>query len=175
DCFRPPSAGSADPLHRRHATWRAAKTNLRGRSTNARRARRHALPTWTARPRANHAPATFQATAAGHSPASCPADDRTVPRSSPAFVILRDQPVQQAHAEAGPPALVDLGLRRSHRGPRDIEMRPWRIVDETLQELRRRDRAAVAIAGVLHVGELRIDLLVIFRAERHAPDPLAGC
>jgi hypothetical protein len=48
------------------------------------------------------------------------------------------------------------------------------VVDEALQELGGGDRAAVARAGVLHVGELRIDLLVVFGAERHAPDLLPG-
>ena len=49
-------------------------------------------------------------------------------------------------------------------------MRPGRAVDETLEELRRGDRAAMAAAGVLHVGELGIDQLVVFGAERQAPD-----
>src|SRR6187431_2170899 len=53
-------------------------------------------------------------------------------------------------------------------------MRPRRLVDEPLQELRRRDRAAITAAGILHVGEFRIDHLVVFRRERHAPDLLAG-
>ena len=53
-------------------------------------------------------------------------------------------------------------------------MRPRRAVDEALQQLRRGDRAAIAAAGVLHVGELRIDQLVVGRAKRHAPDVLAG-
>jgi len=46
-------------------------------------------------------------------------------------------------------------------------------LDETLQELGGGDRTAVAGAGVFHVGELRIDLLVVFRSQRHAPDALA--
>ena len=33
---------------------------------------------------------------------------------------------------------------------------------------------AVAAAGVLHVGELGVDQLVVVRAERHPPDQLAG-
>src|SRR5215831_10982628 len=52
-------------------------------------------------------------------------------------------------------------------------MRPWRLVDETLQQLRRRNGAAMAPAGILHVGEFRIDHLVVFRPERHSPYPLA--
>ena len=59
-------------------------------------------------------------------------------------------------------------------GAGDVEMRPGRVADEALEELRRGDRAAVAAAGVLHVGELGIDQLVVGRPERHAPDRLAG-
>ena len=59
-------------------------------------------------------------------------------------------------------------------GAGNVEMRPRRLVDEALQQLRGGDRAAVAAAGVLHVGELRIDHLVVFGPERHAPHPLAG-
>ena len=97
--------------------------------------------------------------------------------TSPGAVIFRfvaDQPVEQANAVARTPAVVDVGLRRAHRGPGDVEMRPRRVVDETLQELRRGDRTAVAPAGILHVGELRVDHLVVFGTERHAPDAFAG-
>ena len=59
-------------------------------------------------------------------------------------------------------------------GAGDVEMRPRRFVDEALQELCRGDRARVAAAGILHVGEFGIDQLVVFGPERHAPDPLAG-
>src|SRR5262249_59572499 len=51
-------------------------------------------------------------------------------------------------------------------------MRPWRLVDETLQQLRRCNGAAIAPTGILHVGELRIDHLVVFRPKRHSPYPL---
>ena len=53
-------------------------------------------------------------------------------------------------------------------------MRPWCVVgDEALKELRGGDRACVAPAGILHVGEFGIDQLVVIGAERHAPYPLA--
>src|SRR5262245_22500864 len=52
-------------------------------------------------------------------------------------------------------------------------MRPRRLVDEPLQQLRGRDGTAVPPAGILHVGKFRIDHLVVFRSERHTPDPLA--
>src|ERR1700712_4175778 len=97
-----------------------------------------------------------------------------IPRLFFGFVVFGNQPIQQANAVARTPAVIDLGLRRAHRGSRDIEMRPWRIVDETLQELGGGDGAAVACTGILHVGELRIHQLVVFRTERHAPDFLAG-
>src|SRR5262245_30104186 len=122
----------------------------RYRSTNAHRAPRCAPPMSTAPPPASRAPAILPAAAATRSRATCSANGRTGLRSLLALVMVGHQPIEQAHAIAGAPAVVDLGLRRAHRGPRDIEMRPWRAVDEALQELRSRDRAAVAAAGVLH-------------------------
>src|SRR5260221_4112546 len=116
----------------------------------------------TAPPRASHVPAIFRARTATRFRATCFAGDRTELPSSLCFVIIRDQPLQQANAKPRAPALIDVGFRRAHRGPRDIEMRPWRIVDEALQELCGGDRATVAGTGVLHVGELRIDLLIGF-------------
>src|SRR5258707_791594 len=60
-----------------------------------------------------------------------------------ALVMLGHQMVEQAHAPARPPALVDFVLRRAERGAGDIEMRPGRLADETRQKLRRRVGAAV--------------------------------
>ena len=54
-------------------------------------------------------------------------------------------------------------------------MRPRNIVDEALQKLRRGDRAGKAAAGVLDVGHIVIDDLVVFGRQRHAPHLLAGC
>src|SRR6202012_5614640 len=117
-----------------------------------------------------------RAAAATRSPPTCSANGRTALRSSGRFnfrwsflVIFRHQPVEQANTEAGAPALVDLVLRRAHCGAGDVEMRPWRAVDKALQELRSGDRATVSAAGVLHVGELGIDQLVVFRRERDEP------
>src|ERR1700679_1067696 len=76
------------------------------------------------------------------------------------LVVIGDQPVEQAHAPAGAPGRVDFTGRRTHRPPRYVQMRPRRVVDEALEKLRRRDRAAVAPPGVLHVGEFRIDQFV---------------
>src|SRR5882672_12092495 len=91
-----------------------------------------------------------------------------------ALVMLGHQMVEQAHAPARAPALVDFALRRAERGAGDIEMRPGRLADEARQKLRRRDGAAVAAASVLHVGDLRIDHFFVFGRKRHAPHALAG-
>src|SRR6266851_1420548 len=90
------------------------------------------------------------------------------------LVVIAHELIEQPHAPARAPALVDLGLRRAERGAGDVEMRPRRLADEALQHLRRRDRAAPPSAGVLHVREFRVDHLVVFGPERHAPHPLAG-
>src|SRR6202007_2292170 len=90
-------------------------------------------------------------------------------KTSSPLVMLLDQPVEQAHAPARAPALVDIGLRRIERGSGNVEMRPWRLVDKPRQQLRRSDRARPAAPGVLHVGEFRVDHLVIFRTEGHTP------
>src|ERR1700730_2639401 len=186
DCPPRPPARSAEPAYRRralcrrraprrrNARWRAAKRNRRDRSTNGHRARRPAPAMSTAPPPASHAPAISRATAATRSRSSCPADGRIELQSSLCFVMLRDQPLQQANAKARTPALIDFGFRRAHGRARDIEVRPRRVVDEALQELRGGDRTAIAAAGIFHISKLRIDLLVVFRAERHAPDPFPG-
>jgi hypothetical protein len=59
-----------------------------------------------------------------------------------------------------------------HPGAGDVEMRPWRLVDKALQQLRGGNGAAVAATGIFHVGEFRIDHLVVFRPQRHPPHPL---
>src|SRR5258708_39873702 len=115
-----------------------------------------------ARQRASRAPAIFRATAARRSRATCSADGRTGFPSSAGFVMLGNQVIQQANAKTRSPALIDVGFRRPHRRSRDVEMRPWRVIDEALQELRRSDRTAIAGTGVLHIGKLRIALLVVF-------------
>src|SRR5262245_33516440 len=81
--------------------------------------------------------------------------------------------VEEAHAESRGP----LGhQRRVLLGPghaRDIKMRPGHAIDEALQELRRGDAAGIAaLADVLHVGRLAVDLAVVGLAERHAPERL---
>ncbi len=63
------------------------------------------------------------------------------------------QPIEQTHAVTRAPALVDVALRRAHAGAGDVEMRPSDFIHEALDELSRGDRAAVASAGILHIGE----------------------
>ncbi len=45
------------------------------------------------------------------------------------------------------------------RGPRDVDVHPGNVADELLQEQPGRERAAPALAGVLEVGDLRLELL----------------
>src|SRR5215472_926659 len=81
------------------------------------------------------------------------------PRVKPEGKLFRDHalaitsrssppPAAQAIARRTP-AAVDVVLRRSHAGAGDIEMRPRRLVDKALQQLRSRDRAAMAATGIL--------------------------
>src|SRR5215210_5725909 len=51
-------------------------------------------------------------------------------------------------------------------------MRPRRLVNKAEQKLRCCDGPSIAPTGVLHVGEFRFDLLVVFGSERHPPHPL---
>src|SRR5690554_4177134 len=91
-----------------------------------------------------------------------------------AFVVVADQAIQEADAVAGTPRAIDLRLWRAHRGAGNIEMRPWRFANETLQKLSGSDGAAVTATDILHIRVLRIDQLVIGGIERHAPDALGG-
>src|SRR3954471_10480762 len=92
-------------------------------------------------------------------------------RLAASLVMVGDQPIEEPDAPSGAPASVDFGLRRTHAGAGDIEMRPRRLVDEALEKLRRGDRPGATPAGILHVGKFRIDELVVFGSERHAPHP----
>src|SRR5262245_18675041 len=91
------------------------------------------------------------------------------------LVVIGDQPVEQPDAKSRSPASIDLAVDRRHCRAGDVEMRPRRsVLDEALEELRGRDRAAPLAARVLHVGDFRVDHLVVFRTERQAPQLLAG-
>src|SRR5512132_128814 len=98
---------------------------------------------------------------------------RTTAESFP-LVILGDQPVEQAQAKAAGALRhgVAVLLRPGDAG--DVEMRPRRLADEALEELRGGDRAGAAVADVLHIGNVGLDDLVVFLAERQPPHRLAG-
>src|SRR5262245_56135471 len=54
-----------------------------------------------------------------------------------------------------------------------VAVQPRGITDELLQEQRRRDRAAEAIARVLEVSDVALELLAQLVDERHAPELFA--
>ncbi|EAP76608.1 hypothetical protein ISM_17120 [Roseovarius nubinhibens ISM] len=88
--------------------------------------------------------------------------------------MIRHQPVERHH----PPArralgrMRRVGLDRGHPG--NIEMDPRRsVLHETLQELRRGDRARSPPADVFHIGNLALEHVVIGLAQRHPPRALA--
>src|SRR5690606_32123058 len=92
------------------------------------------------------------------------------------LVVGRDDPVEQPDAPTRGPALVDLVAVRVHGRAGNIQVCPGgcAILDETLQELRRRDGTAHTAPDVLHIGVLAVDELVVRGSQRHAPDVLAG-
>src|SRR3990172_12155641 len=91
-----------------------------------------------------------------------------------ALVVVGNQPVEQSHAEPRSPAPIDLAVDRRHGGAGDVEMRPGSpLLDEALEELRGGDRPAPLPSRVLHVGDLRVDHLVVFRPERQPPQFLS--
>ena len=56
----------------------------------------------------------------------------------------------------------------------DIEVRPRPPSGEFLQEHRRGDRSRRPARAVQHVGDLALQLLLVFVEQRHRPDLLAG-
>src|ERR1700744_3413555 len=89
--------------------------------------------------------------------------------------MLRDEAIQQSHAEACRPAGRERLLFTVLPGHTcDIEMGPGlTLLDEALEELRRGDRAAIGAADILHVRDLRLDRFVVAGPERHPPHRLA--
>src|SRR5579883_3570192 len=88
--------------------------------------------------------------------------------------MLSDEMVEEADTEGG--GAFRHGRRILLRPGRagDVEMRPRRLVDEALQELRRGDAAAgPAAADVLHIRGVAVDLAVISLTQGHAPERLA--
>src|SRR2546427_1977163 len=81
---------------------------------------------------------------------------------------------QQAGAHARR-ALRDVrALALAPVGAGDVEVRPDGVARELAEEGRGRDGAAGAPAGVLHVGHVALDLLVVFFPERQLPHALAA-
>src|ERR1700727_540680 len=63
------------------------------------------------------------------------------------FVGIGHKTIQKTNAPARTPGVIDVGRRRTHRRACDVDMRPRRLLDESLDELRRSDRTATAAAG----------------------------
>src|SRR5262249_39073060 len=91
------------------------------------------------------------------------------------FVVIRNEPIEKSHPPAGAPTFVDISLTRVKSRSGNVEVRPGNfVINEAFDELRGSNRAApTASAGILHVGEFRVDHLVVFRREWHAPDQLS--
>ena len=56
----------------------------------------------------------------------------------------------------------------------DVEVRPLQAVGELRQEAGRGDRAAFAAGDVGEVGEVALELLGVFLADRHVPGAIVG-
>src|SRR5262245_55311940 len=90
------------------------------------------------------------------------------------LVVIAHQAIEQPDTKSRSPAPIDLALRRRQSSACDVEMSPGRsVLDEALEKLCGRDRAAPFATGVLHVGDLRVDHLVVFRSKRQPPKSLA--
>src|SRR5581483_7000753 len=82
---------------------------------------------------------------------------------------FEDRANAEASAARGELAVVVVAVGR----PGDVEVRPWDpVADEAAQEQRGNDRAAVAAADVLQVGDLRLEVLRVPLDERQAPHRL---
>ena len=79
-----------------------------------------------------------------------------------------------ATAKPGAPlrdvSVLLVGARRS----RDVDVDPRGVADELLEEQAGRERAAPALAGVAHVGDLGLELLGEPGGQRQPPHVLAG-
>src|SRR5437879_8681741 len=81
---------------------------------------------------------------------------------------------QQAGAHARRALRAGGALGLAPVGAGDVEVRPDGVARELAEEGRGRDVAAGAPAGVLHVGHVALDLLVVFFPERQLPHALAA-
>src|SRR5690606_32065186 len=117
---------------------------------------------WSVRRPSSPVRRSFRGAPAAHPRASIRSGGRKGSRSFAAFVMIAHEAIEKADAIARRPGLADLAGRRVHGRAGDIEMRPRRITDEALEELRSCNRAGMAAGGILHVGKFRIDHLVVF-------------
>src|SRR5438876_9218732 len=81
---------------------------------------------------------------------------------------------QQADAHARRPLRDVRTLALAPVGAGDVEVCPDRVARELAEEGRGRDGAAGAPAGVLQVGHVALDLLVVIFPERQLPRALAA-
>ena len=80
---------------------------------------------------------------------------------------------QRAHAEPGTALREIAVVAAEERGPGDVEVDPRHAVDELLQEQSGGERAALARADVLDVGDRRVDPAAVVGGQRERPHPLA--
>src|SRR3954451_17167353 len=94
--------------------------------------------------------------------------------SCPLLVQGRGQLNEQADAVAVA-ALARVGLVRVPCGAGDVEVRPWDVADEALEELRRGDRRrAPVLDGVQDVAVPALDEVGVLGVQRQPPEDLAG-
>src|SRR5260221_8523683 len=82
------------------------------------------------------------------------------------LVMLGDEALEQADAEGGRALGHGGSVLLRPGGAGDVEMGPWRLVEEALQELGGSDAAGVAAAtDILDVRRVAVELAVIRNAE----------
>src|SRR3546814_4126658 len=90
--------------------------------------------------------------------------------TSLSFVMIGDEPVEQAHTITGRALGIGRTVLVVPCHARDIEMRPGDpLVHEALQKLRFGDRAGLARADLLDVGDRAVAQLVVSRRQRETP------
>src|SRR5439155_23191146 len=77
----------------------------------------------------------------------------------------------RAHRDARSPAggVPIVGVAAGGTG--NVQVGPWPVADELLQEEAGGERTATAAAGVLDVGDLGVDVLAVIARQREGPDP----
>src|SRR5690348_9081830 len=94
------------------------------------------------------------------------------PASEPGSAKRLDEAHESEHGMARGALRVDAASALGEHRARHVAMQPRRVADELLKKERRRDRPAVAIARVLEVGHVALELLAQLLDERHAPELL---